>query len=57
MIQHMRERIRPFAPDMTFEDMMQVLGKITLRDLLIERGIDTDRFDELGGALGKVPNI
>ena len=57
MIQHMRERIRPFAPDMTFEDMMQVLGKITLRDLLIERGIDTDRFDELDGALGKVPNI
>ena len=53
----MRERIVPFAPEMSFEDMMQALGKMTLRELLSERGIDTDRFDELNAALHKIPNI
>jgi len=56
-IEIMRERIVPFAPDMSFEDMMQALGKMTLRELLAERGIDTDRFDELNAALHKIPNI
>ena len=56
-IEKMRERIVPFAPDMSFEDMMQALGKMTLRELLCERGIDTDRFDELNAALHKIPNI
>jgi acetyl esterase/lipase len=56
-IRKMRERITPFSPDMTFEDMMELLGKMTLRDLLMERGIDTQRFEELDEALGKVPNI
>ena len=53
----MRERIQPFSPEMSFEDMMQALGKMTLRELLCERGIDTDRFDELNAALHKIPNI
>lgn len=56
-IEKMRERIVPFAPEMSFEDMMQALGKMTLRELLSERGIDTDRFDELNAALKQVPNI
>ena len=56
-IETMRERIVPFAPEMSFEDMMQALGKMTLRELLTERGIDTDRFDELNAALHKIPNI
>ncbi len=56
-IRHMRERIRPFTPEMSFEDMMQALGKMTLRELLTERGIDTDRLPELDAALRTVPNI
>ena len=53
----MREKIIPFTPEMTFEDMMQALGKMTLRELLTVRGIDTDRLDEIGKALGRIPNI
>lgn len=56
-IQKMREKITPFAPEMSFEDMMQALGKMTLRDLLVERGIDTDKLDAINEALGKIPNI
>ena len=56
-IETMRERIVPFSPEMSFEDMMQALGKMTLRELLSERGIDVDRFDELDAALHKIPNI
>ena len=56
-IKKMREKIVPFTPEMTFEDMMQALGKMTLRDLLVERGIDTDKLDEMNEALGKIPNI
>lgn len=56
-IQRMRERIPPFSPEMSFEDMMQTLGKMTLRDLLVERGIDTELFPQLNENLSKVPNI
>ncbi len=56
-IQKMKEKIVPFTPELTFEDMMQLLGKMTLRDLLIERGIDTDRFAELNELLRQIPNI
>ena len=56
-IAEMREKITPFTPEMSFEDMMQALGKMTLRELLAERGIDIDRFDELNAALHKIPNI
>ncbi len=56
-IQVMRERIQPFTPEMSFEDMMQALGKMALRELLTERGIHTERFDALNAALQKIPNI
>ena len=56
-IEKMRRQIVPFEPGMSFEDMMQALGRMTLRDLLAERGIDRDRFDELNEALRRVPNI
>lgn len=56
-IEIMREKITPFTPEMSFEDMMQALGKMTLRDLLAERGIDRDRFQELNEALHRIPNI
>ena len=56
-IEKMRQKITPFTPDMTFEDMMQALGKMTLRDLLAERGIDTQQFDQLDQALKQIPNI
>ena len=56
-IEKMRGKITPFTPEMTFEDMMQALGRMTLRDLLVERGIDTDKLDEINEALGKIPNI
>ena len=56
-IEKMRQQITPFEPGMSFEDMMQALGKMTLRELLTERGIDTERFDELNAALHKIPNI
>lgn len=56
-ITKMREQITPFSPEMSFEDMIGVLGKMTLRELLAERSIDTERFEELNAALHKVPNI
>ena len=56
-IEKMRQQIQPFSPEMSFEDMMHALGKMTLRNLLAERGIDTERFAELNAALGQIPNI
>ena len=56
-IEKMRAQIKPFEPGMSFEDMMQALGKMTLRELLVERQIDSDRLDELDKALRAVPNI
>ncbi len=53
----MEEKIVRFAPEMSFEEMMQAVGRMTLRDLLQERGLLTDRFDELDAALHKIPNI
>ena len=42
---------------MTFDDMMLLLSKMTLRDLLAERQIWLDRFDYFDGLLKAVPNI
>ena len=53
----MREKIVPFAPGMSFEEMMQAVSRMTLRELLCERRIETDRLDELDAALRKIPNI
>ncbi|MCR5136135.1 MAG: alpha/beta hydrolase fold domain-containing protein [Oscillospiraceae bacterium] len=57
VIEIMRRRIVPFTPEMSFEDMMQALGRMTLRELLAERGIETERFEELNAALRQIPNI
>ena len=57
LIVEMRGKIKPFAPGMTFEDMMQVLSKMTLRNLLIERQIGVDMLDEIEEKLKAVPNI
>ncbi|WP_049945019.1 alpha/beta hydrolase [Butyrivibrio sp. AC2005] len=57
-IERMRKEIKPFSPEMTFDDMMLgVLGKMKMRDLLAERGIDIDKFDEMDEKLSKIPNI
>ncbi len=57
-IDRMRKEIPPFAPDLTFDDMMMgVLGKMKMRDLLAERNIDVDKFDEMDEKLSKIPNI
>ena len=53
----MRKKIVPFAPGMSFEEMMQAVSRMTLRELLCERRIETDRLDELDAALRKIPNI
>ena len=53
----MREKIVPYAPGMSFEEMMQAVGRMTLRDLLAEHNIHIERFDELDAALHKIPNI
>ena len=52
----MKEKITPFRPDMTFEDMMTTLSKMKLLDLLQERSIDVDE-EKLNEVLGKIPNI
>lgn len=56
VIKKMKKEIVPFSPEMTFDDMMSHLRKMTLRDLLHERSveIDEEKFDTL---LGEVPNI
>ena len=57
VIAQMKKHIVPFSPEMTFEDMMQLLSKMKLRDLLSERGLCMEMFEELDEQLGKVPNI
>lgn len=53
----MEEKIPPFSPEMTFDDMMHTLSSYKLRELLCERDIEVDRFDEYDERLHKVPNI
>ena len=55
-IKVMKEKITPFRPDMTIEDMMTTLTKMKLLDLLQERSIDVDE-EKLNEVLGKIPNI
>lgn len=57
VIAEMKDKITPFSPDMTFDDMMQVLSSMKLRDLLAERGLFIEEFDQLDKKLGKIPNI
>ncbi|MBR2121453.1 MAG: alpha/beta hydrolase [Lachnospiraceae bacterium] len=57
VIAEMKEKIQPFSPEMTFDDMMQVLGTMKLSDLLKERGIAVEKLDAYDEQLGKLPNI
>ena len=58
LIAVMREKITPFSPEMSFEDMINALGRMTLRALLSERQlVEPGRFDELDEKLHKIPNI
>lgn len=56
-IEHMKEKIIPFTPKMSFDDMMGALSRMKLRDLLAERNIDVDKFEELEEELSKISNI
>lgn len=53
----LEEKIVPFEPGMSFNLMMQILGKMTMRNILVEYHIAMDQFDELDEKLGKIPNI
>ena len=53
----MEEKIVRFAPEMSFDEMMQAVSRMTMRELLQERSLLTDRFPELDEALHRVPNI
>ena len=53
----MEEKIIRFTPEMSFDEMMQAVGRMTLRELLQERNLLTERFDEIDMALRRVPNI
>ncbi len=57
VIAEMREKITPFSPEMTFEDMMHTLSNMKFSDLLKERGIAVDKLDEYDALLNKLPNI
>lgn len=56
LIAEMKENIKPFTPELTFEDMMQLFSKMTLKDLLLERAIEADHLDEIDKTLADVPN-
>ncbi len=57
LYQELDEKLERFAPGLTLEDMLGYMSRMTLRELLCERKIATERFDELDAALRKVPNI
>lgn len=57
VIAEMKEKIQPFSPELTFDDMMRILSSMKLRDLLAERGLFIEEFDEIDKKLGKIPNI
>lgn len=52
----MREKIPPFSPDMTFDDMMEIFSKMKLREMLHEYSVDVNE-DQLDKILGAIPNI
>jgi len=57
VIVQMKEKIEPFSQEMTFEDMIHILSNMKLKDLLSERGICMEKFEELDKLLGTIPNI
>ena len=52
----MKEKIIPFTPEMSFDDMMNCFSKMKLRDILHERSIEIDE-EKMDKLLGAVPNI
>ena len=52
----MKEKIIPFTPEMSFDDMMNCFSKTKLRDILHERSIEIDE-EKMDKLLGAVPNI
>ncbi len=46
----------PFASDMSFEDMMNIMRNMKVKDLLMERLVPVD-IAELNKVLNKIPNI
>lgn len=52
----MREYITPFSPDLTFEDMLDIMRNVKLRDILMERNVPVN-IDEIDRLLNKIPNI
>lgn len=56
LIGEMKEKITPYMPGLTFEDMMQICARRTLKDLLTERNIEVDRLDEIDALLKRIPN-
>lgn len=57
LVEEMKVKIEPFEPGMSFEDMLDALKRMTLRELLAERHIWTERLDEADQLLRTVPNI
>ena len=52
----MQEKIIPFTPEMTFDEMMDGLRRMKLRDILHERAIKIDE-EKIDALLREVPNI
>lgn len=55
-IKVMKEYIIPFAPDLTFDDMMGILRNMKLRDLLMEKQVPVD-MEAVDKVLNAIPNI
>lgn len=53
----MEEKIPPFSPEMTFDDMMHTLSAYKLRELLCERKIALESLEEYDEKLHSIPNI
>lgn len=56
LIGKMKEKIVPFAPGMTFDDMMEVCSKMKLKDLIDERSVEYDE-EKVNAVLNAIPNI
>ena len=55
-IKVMKEYIEPFTPEQSFEDMMNLMRNMKLKDILMERHVPVD-ISELNKVLNKIPNI
>lgn len=55
-IKVMKEYIRPFTPEMSFEDMIDAIRATKLKDILMERQVPVN-LDEMNSILNEIPNI